>query len=275
MHVQTIPVRAHRRMVLGSRGEARCRPGLYLKGGFKLAEPKLIGIPFPDEVFSSESPQTEFIIDPAQIDFSAIAPDVPKDDIDTALIYIRNTNLNIPIKFEHLSREKRFEWLVKYLHSPLVDLYIQELAETIFALLFGEANDGVFKSILKSPLEQLVFEDERLAIREYIASIPVQLINNMRDANIPLPKDIRKSDAVPYFVECLHGVFSHHREALDAYLAYLASPETAEVEQVLYTNLTPENYFRVFDDFYQTYMSHIYCMQAAPKGEIQDGEVQA
>lgn len=124
---------------------------------------KQISLPLDPQLFESlDDSNEQFSLDPNDIKF-----DNTENQIATALIYIRNLQLNVQLDFSKCDYETKEKWLLEYLNADLLlDKGLTQLDNTILTIIANE--DIELKTILSVEEIKLFAENNRQQIEDCI-----------------------------------------------------------------------------------------------------------
>lgn len=129
---------------------------------------KYITLPLSEEIFYQLDTlnQAEYCIKVNDIDFG------DEDKIESAIIYMRNLQLNMKLDFSNVSYEEKCNWILKYLDFSFYDSCIPVIEESILTIL---ANEYIELECIFSPDEVQRFIDEHSSIVDELIRFLVSL----------------------------------------------------------------------------------------------------
>jgi hypothetical protein len=202
-----------------------------------------IHLPLETDVFENVNNTSEkYILDPKEIYFDEV-----EDQIETALIYIRNLQLNINIDFSNSNYETKKNWLIKYLTCDvLLDNGIQQLDQSILTIF---ANEYINLDCILSKDEVELFRNENKELIEnclqFLSSINsiIEILEKNKDneeINYSF-YDGKIIDQKPKFYETLKHLIDYYPDICDALRLYFMN----KYDKVLY-EYTIKNISRQF-----------------------------
>lgn len=147
-------------------------------------------LPIPVDIISN---QNDFIIDMSKPNF----PSRPELQVNSSIIFIRNTNLKAKLDFSGCSYETKAEYLLIYM-TKHYRLSILELTTTWVKIIGMKYGDVDCMSILTDEeIERFINENAKLVdeLRSISASIPLcAIVYYYKTNHIELDDEIEKSD---------------------------------------------------------------------------------
>lgn len=193
---------------------------------------KHICLPLETDVFENvDNISEKYILDPKEIHFDDV-----EDQIETALIYIRNLQLNVDIDFSKSDYEMKKNWLIKYLTCDiLLDDGIQQLDQSILTIF---ANEDIDLNCILSKEEVKLFRNENKELIEdclqFLSSISsiIEILEKNKD-NEEIDYSFYDGKIItrkPKFYETLKHLIDYNPDICDALRLYFMN----KYDKILY-----------------------------------------
>lgn len=195
----------------------------------------MYSLPFDEDQIEQILENKESVVDMSKVNFDT--EDKEKNYI-ISMIYLRNLNYEGILDFSNVSYEDKAHFLYLYITRELKFLVLKQLDLTILKLLISNLDnikDDLEISMILTDEEVIKFKESYnsllLDMHNFIVSLPLLIVYNIKDEVVQITDNIEKTDAIPQGLECMLNLLDY-----------------PELEILFYASDTPStNYVKVFE----------------------------